>query len=344
MQLINAFPALASCPFRVAQNVLESGVDSCLPKELRGPVTDSPPESPAEIRPAPRIAVIAAYNEERFIGSVVLRTRRYVDRVIVVDDGSTDATAQIAEDAGAEVVQHSSNQGKAQAINTGLQRARQSDAGLVVLLDADGQHDPSAIPNLIAPVESGQADIVVGSRFLGMRSRIPRWRILGQHALTVATNVASGVPLTDSQSGFRALSRAALDKLKFRPEGGFSIESEMQFLVQRHNLTVCEVPVTMTYAEPAKRNPFSHGLQVLNGIIALVSQHRPLFFFGVPGLLILLAGLLLGAVVIDRYNTYQNLAVGYALISILLDLIGIQTLFTGIVLHSIRAFLADNEP
>jgi glycosyltransferase involved in cell wall biosynthesis len=290
-----------------------------------------------------KIAVIAAYNEDRFIGSVVLKTRHYVDQVLVVDDGSTDATARTAEEAGALVIRHETNHGKAQAVNTGLQRAREMNAALVVLIDADGQHDPAEIPVLIAPVETQQADIVVGSRFLGTRSEIPRWRLMGQHALTVATNIASGVPLTDSQSGFRALSRKALESLAFRPNGGFSIESEMQFLVQQHRLAVKEVPVHVTYKEGPKRNPFSHGAQVLNGIIALVSQHRPLFFFGVPGLVILTLGVILGAIVIDRYNTYQTLAVGYALISILLDLIGIQTLFTGIILHTIRAFLADND-
>ena len=290
-----------------------------------------------------KIAVIAAYNEDRFIGSVVLKTRHYVDQVLVVDDGSTDATARIAEEAGALVIRHDTNRGKAQAVNTGLRRAREMNAALVVLIDADGQHDPAEIPVLIAPVESQQADIVVGSRFLGTRSEIPRWRVMGQHALTVATNIASGVPLTDSQSGFRALSRKALESLEFRPNGGFSVESEMQFLVQQHRLAVKEVPVHVTYDEGPKRNPFSHGIQVLNAIIALVSQHRPLFFFGVPGLVILTMGIVLGAIVIDRYNTYQTLAVGYALISILLDLIGIQTLFTGIILHTIRAFLADSD-
>jgi glycosyltransferase involved in cell wall biosynthesis len=291
-----------------------------------------------------KIAVIAAYNEDRFIGSVVLKTRHYVDQVLVVDDGSTDATARIAEEAGALVIRHDTNRGKAQAVNTGLQRAREMNAALVVLIDADGQHDPAEIPVLIAPVESQQADIVVGSRFLGTHSEIPRWRVMGQRALTAATNIASGVPLTDSQSGFRALSRKALESLEFRPNGGFSIESEMQFLVQQHRLAVKEVPVHVTYDEGPKRNPFGHGIQVLNAIIALVSQHRPLFFFGVPGVVILTMGIVLGAIVIDRYNTYQTLAVGYALISILLDLIGIQTLFTGIILHTIRAFLADNDP
>lgn len=299
-------------------------------------VTDRP-TSPIGIT----CAVIAAFDEDRFIGSVVLKALRHVDHVVVVDDGSADATASVAEAAGAHVIRHPHNQGKAQAINTGLRAAREMDAAIVVLLDADGQHDPALIPHLLAPIEQGVADIVVGSRFLGLRSRIPRWRILGQHALTVATNVASGVPLTDSQSGYRALSRRALDRLRFRQNGGFSIESEMQFLVHQHGLTIREIPVSMTYAEPAKRNPFRHGFQVLNGILALVSQHRPLFFFGVAGAAFLLAGIILSLVVINRYNQYQTLAIGYALISALLEIVGIQTLFTGIILHSIRAFLAE---
>jgi glycosyltransferase involved in cell wall biosynthesis len=304
------------------------------------PETGSPPEPTT----GPRIAVIAAYNEDRFIGSVVLKTRPHVDEVIVVDDGSTDQTAAIAEQAGALVLRHDRNRGKAQAINTGLQYARQQNAAVVVLLDADGQHDPAEIPTLLAPVEADQADLVVGSRFKGVRSPIPRWRILGQHALTLATNVASGVALTDSQSGFRALSSTALQALRFRPEGGFSIESEMQFLVQQHRLTVKEVPVQMRYDDRPKRNPFQHGLQVLNGIIALVSQHRPLFFFGLPGLILLVLGLGLGVVVVDRYDRFQTLAVGYALISIMLFIIGVQTVFTGIILHTIRAFLTDTLP
>ncbi len=289
------------------------------------------------------MAVIAALNEDRFIGSVVLKTRHYLDQVIVVDDGSHDQTAAIAEQAGAIVIRHEHNLGKAQAVNTGLRRAREMKAALVVLIDADGQHNPAEIPALLAPIEAGVADVVVGSRFLGVRSHIPRWRIWGQRALTLATNLASGVTITDSQSGFRALSQRALETLAFRPEGGFSLESEMQFLAQQHGLSIQEVPVSVTYAERPKRNPFGHGFQVVNGILVLVSQHRPLIFFGVPGLLILILGLALGAIVVDRYNDYQTLAVGTALISILLAIIGIQTLFTGIILHSIRALLMFDE-
>jgi len=292
--------------------------------------------------PQPTVAIIAAYNEDRFVGSVVIKALRHVDHVIVIDDGSTDHTAHVAEKAGALVIRHERNRGKAEAINTGLTRAREMNASIAVLIDADGQHNPDQIPELLAPIQNQDVDLVVGSRFLGVRSRIPRWRIVGQHALTVATNLASGVVLTDSQSGFRALSNKALQALAFRPDGGFSIESEMQFLINKHHLSVKEVPVSVIYAEGPKRNPFRHGFQVLNGVVAMVSQHRPLFFFGVTGVLLLTVGILLGLVVVDRYNQYQNLAVGYALISILLAIIGIQTLFTGIILHSLRAFLSEN--
>ncbi|NLE51266.1 MAG: glycosyltransferase family 2 protein [Chloroflexi bacterium] len=291
----------------------------------------------------PSVAVIAAYNEDRFIGSVIHKTRQFVDQVVVVDDGSTDQTAWIAEQAGAVVLRHERNQGKAQALNTGLGHVRTLRSCAVVLLDGDGQHDPAAIPALLAPIIDGAADVVVGSRFLGVPSQIPRWRIFGQRVLTVATNIASGTALSDSQSGFRALSPRAAKHLTFRPEGGFSIESEMQFLVHQHGLKVQEVPVVVTYQEPAKRNPVGHGMQVINGIIALVSQHRPLFFFGVPGMLTFIAGLIIGIIVVERYNTYMQLAVGYALISVLLCLIGIQTVFTGVILHTIRAFLTDHH-
>ena len=144
---------------------------------------------------------------------------------------------------------------------------------------------------------------------------------MGQHALTVATNLASGVTLTDSQSEFRALSNKALHALAFR-RTGFSVESEMQFLVSKHHLSVKEVPVTAIYAEGPKRNPFGHGFQVLKR-----NRHgepAPSLFSLACQVFLLTVRILLGLVVVDRYNTYQNLAVGYALISILLAIIGIR--------------------
>ncbi len=289
------------------------------------------------ITTAPRVALIPAHNEERFIGSVVLKARRYVDIVIVVDDGSDDETAELAEAAGAVVIRQD-NKGKAGAINTGLEQARTLNASALVLLDGDGQHDPSDIPALLHPILEGSADMVVGSRFMGVESDIPRWRVAGQHALTAATNLASGVTLTDSQNGFRALSPRALQNLKFRTSG-FSVESEMQFLIKQYDLAVDEVPISVNYDEGPKRNPVPQGIQVLNGILRMVGQNRPLFFFGTPGALILAIGLYLAVDVVDRYSLYSQLAVGRAIMSMTLCIGGLLTIFTGVILHTIRAYL-----
>ena len=287
-----------------------------------------------------RIALIPAYNEERFIGSVVLQTLKYVDRVVVVDDGSVDDTALIAEEAGAEVLSLPENMGKARAVSKGISHIRRLRPTAVVMIDGDGQHDAKQIPTMLAPIEEGKADMVIGSRFVGIKSEIPRWRIFGQHALTIATNVASGVHTTDSQSGFRAFSSEALPYLDFYAEG-FSIESEMQFIAGEQGLRLAEVPISVVYEEPPKRNPVRHGLQVINGIMRLVGQMRPLLFFGLPGTLVLSAGLLVGMWVIQIGSISSQLATGYALLSVLLCIIGVITLATGVILHSMRALVVD---
>ena len=286
------------------------------------------------------LAIIPAYNEERFIGSVVLKVRQHAASVIVVDDGSTDGTAEIAESAGAIVVKHAENKGKGAALNTGFQRARQLKPEVLVLLDADGQHLPEEVPLLIAPVLRGEADIVIGSRYLQKRSRVPAHRVWGHRAFNWLTNVISGTQITDSQSGYRAFSARALELVSFNSES-FSVESEMQLLARQHNLRLAEVSVTIRYPDRPKRSVIAHGLTVLNGILRLISQHRPLFFFSVPGALLLLAGLAWGAWVVILYRLHQELAVGYALISVLLSIVGTLAVFTGIILHSVRTLLLE---
>ncbi len=286
------------------------------------------------------IAIIPAYNEERFIGSVVLKARKYVDAVMVVDDGSRDLTAEIARAAGAIVVHLETNRGKGVALNAGFQKARELDAQVLVVLDADGQHRPEEIPAVVAPILNGEADIVIGSRYLDRKSRVPFARIWGHRVFTSATNWLSGTHLTDSQSGFRAFSKIAIQTINFESKD-FSVESEMQFLAKRQDLRLIEVPVVIRYPDQSKRPVLVHGVSVLNGILRLVGQHRPLLFFGVPGAVVLLTGLLWGAYVVEIYSVAHTLAVGYALISVLLSIIGIFSLFTGIILHSIRALLNE---
>lgn len=281
------------------------------------------------------VAVIPAYNEDRFIGSVLLKIRPYVDRVIVVDDGSSDKTAAIAREAGADVLEHCINQGKARAMSTGFARALALGADVVVTIDADGQHDPHEIPQVVAPVIQGHADMVIGSRFRGTRSQIPLWRQFGQHGLTLVTNVASGVASSDSQSGFRAFRADALRSLEIHGDG-FSIESELQFWAHEHDLRVVEAPISVVYAEKAKRNPVHQALQVLNGIFGLVSQARPLLFFGASGLLVALLGIAFWYRVVQIYDLSHELDLTSIIVATLLIVIGVLATFQGITLHTMR--------
>ena len=283
------------------------------------------------------IAAIPCFNEELFIGSVVLKAKDYVDQVIVIDDGSTDKTALVAEKAGATVVKHGSNRGKGAAVSTAFRHARDIGCRALVLLDGDGQHEPAYIPSLVKPVLDGEADIVVGSRFLKIKSSIPGYRIWGHRLLTFLTNLGSRVKLTDSQSGFRAFSSKAIEALSFAEEG-LSVESEMQFLANEADLRVMEVPVSIGYHGGAKRSPLAHGIGVLNSIMGLISRRIPLFFFGVPGLVMLAFGLREGWRVVEGYNTHGDFWLGPALIAVLLCIVGTLSVFTGLILHTIKSF------
>jgi glycosyltransferase involved in cell wall biosynthesis len=274
------------------------------------------------------VVIIPAYNEARFIGSVVLQARRFTDQVIVVDDGSTDDTAQIARSAGVTVVSHECNQGKGGALNTGFRTARQFDPQVVVCLDGDGQHLPNEIDLLIEPIIAQEADIVVGSRYMGTFNQVPRHRVWGHQLFNLLTRYASGVESSDSQSGFRAFSPRALQAISFCSQD-FSVESEMQFLAQEHDLRVVEVPITIRY------------MRVLNGVLRLIGQHRPLFYFGVPGMFLLVSGIAWGIWVVERFNQTHQLAVGTALVCVLLSVFGLILLSTGIILHSVRGLLLD---
>jgi glycosyltransferase involved in cell wall biosynthesis len=286
------------------------------------------------------IAVIPCHNEERFIGSVVLKARKYVDAVIVVDDGSSDCTGEVAECAGAIVVRHDHNHGKGAALNTGFRKARDLGPEAILTVDGDWQHLAEEMPRVVAPVLERQADIVVGSRYLEKNPLVPLHRILGHRAFTFLTNLLSGVGVTDSQSGFRAFSPRAAAAIDFS-SAGFSVESEMQFLAREHDLKVVEVPITSRYEDKPKRNVVIHGMGVLNGVLRLAGQYRPLLFFGVPGMTVLLAGLAWGAWVVEIYRRSQTLAVGYAMISVLLATLGSLSLFAGIILHSVRGLLLE---
>jgi glycosyltransferase involved in cell wall biosynthesis len=284
------------------------------------------------------VAAIPCFNEERCIGSVILKSKRFVNSIVVIDDGSIDATAEVATEAGATVCQHSRNRGYGAAIRSALEKGRQLKADILVILDGDGQHDPKDIPKLVKPLLDGEADIVIGSRFIGASKRPPFFRRVGQHVLTATTNISSGYKVTDSQSGFRAYSAKALNALRLT-EDGMSVSSEIQFAISKSGLRVTEVPIDVTYTGKAKRSPWGHGINVLSRVLVLFSLRQPLLLFGLPGLALLGVGLALGARVLSIYGATQQLAVGNALGTVLLCLTGLLAIFTALMLQAIKELM-----
>jgi len=284
------------------------------------------------------VAAIPCFNEERCIGSVVLKTKKFVNSVVVIDDGSTDATAEVATEAGATICQHSQNRGYGAAIRSALEKGRELKADILVILDGDGQHNPGDIPRLIKPLLEGEADVVVGSRFLEGGKKPPFYRRLGQRFLTTVTNVGSGQKVSDSQSGFRAYSAKALKGLNLA-ENGMAVSSEMQFAISKAGLKMAEVPIDVSYFDRAKRNPLGHGAEVLSRVLVLFSLRQPLLLFGLPGLALLVGGLVLGARVLAVYGNTHELAVGNGMITILLCLSGLLSLFTALMLQAMKELL-----
>jgi hypothetical protein len=286
------------------------------------------------------VAVIPAYNEERHVGSVVLRLLDVLGTVIVVNDGSSDATEQVASLAGARVINHPVNRGYGAAIQTGLQAAQQLQPRAVVLMDADGQHRVEDVSDLVRPILDDAADIAVGSRFADNRTQVPRMRRVAQHGLTWLTNVGSGVKLTDSQCGMRAFGPVALKALTLSSTS-MSAASEMQFLAGDAQLRVCEVPVEIRYFGDVKRSAIGQGLDVLNGIIRLVSVRRPLIFFGVPGLLITIIGLILAVDVLQTFDRVHVLLIGQLIFAVAFVIVSMLSLFTGIVLNALQGLRTE---
>ncbi|ABX07726.1 glycosyl transferase family 2 (plasmid) [Herpetosiphon aurantiacus DSM 785] len=291
----------------------------------------------------PTVALIPAFNESRFIGSLVLAAKAYVDIVLVVDDGSTDHTVAIAQKAGACVLQHAVNQGKAAAVNTGFRYIATLNPFAVVMLDGDGQHKVDDIPALLAPICQGHADVVIGSRYGAIHSDIPLYRKVGQMGLTSLTNLISGVQVSDSQSGFRAFSAHAIAVMSFTANGGFSIESEMQFHIHEQALRICEVPIHVLYVEKAKRNPIGHGMQVVKGILGIATTMRPLLFWCGSGFATLMISTAL--LVFLAAHTTMALSQFAWLLSLLMIgmLLSIGSIGTGIILQRQRVMLQRME-
>jgi len=286
------------------------------------------------------VAAIPAYNEEKTIAGVILLTQKYVNRVIVCDDGSTDMTAKIAEKMGADVLRHERNAGYGAAIKSLFGRARELGADVMITLDGDGQHDPNDIPGLVKPIMEGSADIAVGSRFLksvkGTKD-VPLYRHVGIKAITKLTNATSNSRISDAQSGFRAYSRRALERLRLH-ENGMGVSVEILMKAREQNLKVVEVPIGCNYKglKTSTQGPLTHGADVIMSLVRLVVEEKPLLFLGAPGTVSLLVGVLFGVWMLQIYAVEHRIVTNIALASIAFILIGVFAISTSITLYAVR--------
>lgn len=193
--------------------------------------------------------VIAAYNEEARIGAVIRGLAKQGYRnVIVVDDHSHDATGQSAASAGAIVVHHTRNRGQGAALRTGIQRALKEGAEIVVTFDGDGQHRASEIKRLTAPIEKGEVDVSLGSRYLGSAPGMPCYKRFTLWGSRFVERVLLGVRLTDVHNGFRALNRDAARRIRITCDR-MAHASEIVYRIHHLGLRFREVPVTIAYDE-----------------------------------------------------------------------------------------------
>lgn len=193
--------------------------------------------------------VIAAYNEEKRITQVIdsLKEQGY-QNIVVVDDGSRDKTADVAECAGATVLHHVINRGQGAALKTGMDFALRNNAGIIVTFDADGQHQANEIAVLTAPVQTGEVEAALGSRFLEKKSNVPWHREAMLKGGAFVIWLFYGIQLTDSHNGFRALKKDALQKLELKADR-MEHASEILEQIAAKKIKYKEVPVTITYTD-----------------------------------------------------------------------------------------------
>ena len=292
-------------------------------------------------RAKPFIVVgIPAHNEESSIAHVVLEAQMFADVVVVCDDGSTDLTAKIAERLGADVVRHERKLGYGAAIRSLFERAREFDADVLVTLDGDGQHDPMEIPVVLKPISEGVADVVIGSRFIGLHgtAEMPLYRRFGAKLITKLVNGSSKTDVSDAQSGFRAYSRKAIERLSV-VESGMGASVEILLDAGKHELKICEVPSSCKYrngrAGTSTEHPVKHGTVVIMSIVRFIVEEKPLKILGVPGVLFLFAGIAFGVWMLQIYATNHLIETNVALAALSFVLIGFFMLSTAITLYAI---------
>ncbi len=205
------------------------------------------------------VAVVPAYNESHYIQSAVRAIKKFVDDVIVVDDGSNDDCGALAEKAGATVLHHAINMGLGFTLRTGVEAAIRDGADVIVTIDGDGQHDPSEIPVLLKTLLDDKLDVVIGYRPPG--KDMPALKKIGNQGIFLLEKMLFGAEVVDTQSGFRAFRASAWPALKWESDR-YAVSSEIVKNIGQNRLRFKEVPIKTIYNEKYKGTSVFDGLKI----------------------------------------------------------------------------------
>lgn len=285
------------------------------------------------------VAAIPALNEEQSIAKVIIHSINWVDKVLVVDDGSVDDTSLIATKLGAVVIRHERNLGKGAALRKCFDWARDSGFDVLVTLDADGQHNPDDIPRLLTPIIDGEADVVIASR---LSDGVPALRRIGGQILD--RMIAGGGDVVDSQSGFRAYSRKAFEQVN-ASEFGMGVDSEILMHAKEAGLRIVELPVTMEYKnlQTSTHNPIYHWFDVTFSVVKFISIRHPLSFYGGFAAIMFVTALVFGFETLDYYARWGRIVTNLALISIATGILAFLSFFTGVILFTLITVMRDER-
>lgn len=291
-----------------------------------------------------KIAIgIPAFNEEKNIAKIIVKLKKMADSIIVCNDGSKDMTGDIAKELGAIVIDHPKNLGYGASIQSIFAKAKDMDFDILVTFDGDGQHRIEDIKKIIEPIVENNADIVIGSRFLGENSEIPNYRKIGIKAITSLTNITANEKISDSQSGFRAYNKKILNEIN-PSDNGMGISTEILIKANKQGFRIGEVPITILYqGDTSTHNPASHGLSVILSTMKFISIEHPLKFYGIPGIILLTVGLFFVVWTIQGFSETRQIITNVSLIGIGATILGVVLCTTSIMLFSIVSVVRERK-
>ena len=287
---------------------------------------------------------IPAFNEEKNIAKMIVKLKKIYDEIIVCNDGSTDLTGEIAENLGVIVINHKQNLGYGAGINSIIKKSKEIDTDILVTFDADGQHKVEDVKKVIEPIKNGDADLVIGSRFLSKtKEKIPEYRKIGINIITKVTNAGLKKKITDSQSGFRAYSKDLISKLDIS-DMGMGISTEILIKTNSLGFRIAEIPITILYeGKTSTHNPISHGTSVLFSTIKYTSIEHPLKFYGIPSLIFFVIGLSFTFLSIDYYMEVGRINPNVTIVAAGTTAIAVILLVASVLFYSLATIVEGNK-